>query len=165
MNVAYKILCSALLLLLTSGMAFASMDIGEKIGIDRLGALVAEQRGKVVIVNFWASWCGPCRKEFPTLERLRDVFPTKKIHIIGISLDFDRDMYSEFAQRQGFGYPVYLGDERLMDELDIDAIPKTLIFDRQGKLAANHDGPAGFAELHAEIERIYAAPTRKGASQ
>ena len=154
----------ALALVLAAWTALAASG-PDKLDAAALERMVGEHKGAVVVVNFWASWCGPCRREFPVLEQLRESFDKDQVYILGVSLDFDPDMFSEFAQRQGFGYPVYLAREQLMDELHIEAIPKTLIFDKRGRLATNHDGPASFAELHAEIERLSEASPKQGAVQ
>ena len=167
MSMMSKICSAALIFLLAAGMVFAaaapsSGKGGDKLDVATLKHMVTEAQGRVVVINFWASWCGPCRKEFPALEKLRAAVPENDLFLIGISLDFDGDMYKQFVQRQEFGYPVFLGDARLMDDLRIDAIPKTLIYDPQGKLPQNHDGPIGFAELHAEIQRLLARQSAEG---
>jgi thiol-disulfide isomerase/thioredoxin len=156
------LLAAALALGLCAAPAYSGQA---KLDASALERMVGEHKGAVVVVNFWASWCGPCRREFPVLEQLRAAFDEDRVYILGVSLDFDPDMFTEFAQRQGFGYPVCLAHEQLMDELHIEAIPKTLIFDKRGRLATNHDGPASFAELHAEIVRLSEAPPNQGAVQ
>ncbi|BBD07358.1 TlpA family protein disulfide reductase [Desulfovibrio ferrophilus] len=119
-----------------------------------LKELVAKEQGRVVVINFWASWCGPCRREFPALKKLRTRFKDSELLLLGVSLDFDREMYTEFVTAQRFAYPVRLGDSQIMNDMNIEAIPKTLIFDMDGNLAQNHDGPAPFAELNALVKAL-----------
>lgn len=119
-----------------------------------LMTLVAKERGRVVVINFWASWCAPCRREFPAMAKLRAQFPASKLLLLGVSLDFDNEMYAEFVNAQRFPYPVRIGDSKIMKDMNIEAIPKTLIFDLDGSLAQNHDGPAPFAELNATVKAL-----------
>jgi len=93
--------------------------------------------GKVVLVNFWATWCPPCRKEMPDLDVLYKRFKDQGLVILAIS-DEEADLVKRFiATEQKVGYPVLLDPGRKVHELfRVEGIPKTFIFDRQGKLAA-----------------------------
>jgi peroxiredoxin len=93
-------------------------------------------RGKVVLVNFWATWCPPCRKEMPDLETLCNRFGPQGLVILGIS-DEDAATVSPFISKQGTTYPILLDPGRKVNELfQIDGIPKTFIYGRDGKLVA-----------------------------
>jgi len=115
-------------------------------------------RGRVVVVNFWATWCGPCRRELPALERLRRETPESELVMISVSVDFDRGTLEEYLKRAPFGYPVLLADATLMDDLDLDAIPRTWIFAPDGTLARNHDGPASLQELRDAVRAAQGGP-------
>jgi peroxiredoxin len=92
--------------------------------------------GKVVMVNFWATWCPPCRKEMPDLETLSGRFGSQGLVILGIS-DEDAATVSPFIAKQGTTYPILLDPGRKVNELfQIEGIPKTFIYGRDGKLAA-----------------------------
>ena len=93
--------------------------------------------GKVVLVNFWATWCPPCRKEMPDLDVLSKRFQDQGLVILAIS-DENADLVKRFiATEQKVSYPVLLDPGRKVNELfRVESIPKTFIFDRQGKLAA-----------------------------
>src|ERR1700687_426944 len=95
-----------------------------------------ELRGKVVVVNFWATWCPPCRKEMPDLETLYKQFKDQGLVILAIS-DEDAGKVRPFVAEQKVTYPILLDPGRKVNELfQIDGIPKTFVYDRSGKLVA-----------------------------
>jgi peroxiredoxin len=95
-----------------------------------------EQRGKVVVLNFWATWCPPCRKEMPDLESLYEQFRGQGLVILAIS-DEDAGKVKPFIAERKISYPVLLDPGRMVNELfQIQGIPKTFVYDRSGKLVA-----------------------------
>jgi peroxiredoxin len=93
-------------------------------------------RGKVVLVNFWATWCPPCRKEMPDLEWLHQHFQSQGLVILAIS-DEEGSKVKSFIGQQGFSYTVLLDPGRKVNTLfHVRGIPKSFIYDRTGKLAA-----------------------------
>jgi len=95
-----------------------------------------EQRGKVVVLNFWATWCPPCRKEMPDLEKLYQQFKDQGLVILAIS-DEDAGKVKPFIAQQRVTYPILLDPGRKVNELfQIEGIPKTFVYDRTGKLVA-----------------------------
>ena len=95
-----------------------------------------ELRGKVVVVNFWATWCPPCRKEMPDLETLYKQFKDQGLVILAIS-DEDAGKVRPFVAEQKVTYPILLDPGRKVNELfQIEGIPKTFVYDRGGKLVA-----------------------------
>src|SRR5579864_348145 len=93
-------------------------------------------RGKVVLLNFWATWCPPCRKEMPDLEALYRRFEPQGFVILGIS-DEEAAKVKPFIEQQGITYPVLLDPGRKVNELfQIQGIPKTCVYDREGKIVA-----------------------------
>jgi peroxiredoxin len=95
-----------------------------------------EQRGKVVVLNFWATWCPPCRKEMPDLETLYQQFKDQGLIILAIS-DEEAAKVKPFAAKQKVAYPILLDPGRKVNELfQIEGIPKTFVYDRNGKLVA-----------------------------
>jgi peroxiredoxin len=93
-----------------------------------------EQRGNVVVVNFWATWCPPCRKEMPDLETLYKQFKDQGLVILAIS-DEDAGKVAPFVAEQRVTYPILLDPGRKVNELfQIEGIPKTFVYDRSGKL-------------------------------
>jgi peroxiredoxin len=95
-----------------------------------------ELKGKVVMLNFWATWCPPCRKEMPDLEALYKQFSPQGLVTLGIS-DDDPDKVRAFIQKQGTTYPVLLDPGSKVNKLlHIEGIPKTFVYDREGKIVA-----------------------------
>ena len=95
-----------------------------------------ELRGKVVVVNFWATWCPPCRREMPDLETLYKQFKDQGLVILAIS-DEDGSKVRPFVAEQKVTYPILLDPGRKVNELfQIEGIPKTFVYDRGGKLVA-----------------------------
>ena len=93
-------------------------------------------RGKVVLLNFWATWCPPCRKEMPDLEALYRQFQPQGLLVLGIS-DDEPDKVKTFAEQQGITYPVLLDPgSKVNKSFHINGIPKTFIYDREGKIVA-----------------------------
>jgi peroxiredoxin len=93
-------------------------------------------KGKVVMLNFWATWCPPCRKEMPDLETIYKQFEPQGLVILGIS-DDDPEKVREFVQKQGTTYPLLLDPGSKVNELlHIQGIPKTFVYDREGKIVA-----------------------------
>jgi len=96
----------------------------------------SELRGKVVLVNFWATWCPPCRKEMPDLETLYGRFGSKGLVVLGIS-DEEAAKVEPFIRERKVSFPVLLDPERKVNEMFVvEGIPKSFVYDREGKLAA-----------------------------
>ena len=93
-------------------------------------------RGKVVLVNFWATWCPPCRKEMPDLETLYQRFAAQGFVVLAIS-DEEVGKVKLFIEGRGVTYPILLDPGRKVTELfQVDGIPKSFVYDRQGNLVA-----------------------------
>lgn len=94
----------------------------------------SDLRGKVVLVNFWATWCPPCRKEMPDLESLYERFGSKGFVVLGIS-DEDAAKVEPFISERKVSFPVLLDPGRKVnDSFVVDGIPKSFVYDRDGKL-------------------------------
>jgi peroxiredoxin len=93
-------------------------------------------KGKVVMLNFWATWCPPCRKEMPDLEALYKRFESEGFLVLGVS-DDDPDKVREFVQQQGITYPVLLDPGSEVNHLlHIEGIPKTFVYGRTGSIVS-----------------------------
>jgi cytochrome c biogenesis protein CcmG/thiol:disulfide interchange protein DsbE len=98
--------------------------------------------GKVVIVDFWATWCGPCREEIPHLNELYSEHKGKGLEIVGISMDSDgTDGVKDFARQFRIQYPIVMGDEKVAESFGgIMGLPTTFIIDRKGRIAKKYIG-------------------------
>ncbi len=102
---------------------------------------LAEQRGQVVLVNFWATWCGPCRQEMPHLSRLYDRYRSAGFVLLGVNVDDDPRAAVELATKLGVQFPVLLDtDKRVSRSYDMSAMPATLLIDRDGRVRHIHRG-------------------------
>ncbi len=102
---------------------------------------LAEQRGQVVLVNFWATWCGPCRQEMPHLSRLYDRYRSAGFVLLGVNIDDDPRAAVELATKLGVQFPVLLDtDKRVSRSYDMSAMPATLLIDRDGRVRHIHRG-------------------------
>ena len=95
-----------------------------------------ELRGKVVLVNFWATWCPPCRKEMPDLDALYRQFAGQGLVILAVS-DETQEKVRPFIEQRKIGYPILLDPDRKINTLfHIESLPESFVYDREGKLAA-----------------------------
>ncbi len=103
---------------------------------------LAKQKGKVVVVNFWATWCPPCRQEIPGFVQFYDKYRNKGVEIVGVSLDEQGwDVVKPYVTSAKINYPVVVGDQNLTEEYGgIDGIPTTFIVDKSGKIREKHVG-------------------------
>ncbi len=97
---------------------------------------IKDLRGKVVIIDFWATWCGPCKKELPNLKKLLEKHRNDGLEIIGISLDENEKDLKEFVKENGIGWPQVVGKPaaEFADKWGIEYVPVMFVVDRQGKL-------------------------------
>ncbi|MGL6070250.1 TlpA family protein disulfide reductase [Craterilacuibacter sp.] len=117
---------------------------------------LAQWRGKVVVVNFWATWCAPCREEMPMLDALRSRWRNQGVEVVGIALDQPVEVQN-FLRSLRIGYPVLLGDADtlgLMRSLgnSTGGLPFTVILDRQGKVVARLTGKLSEQNLRQAVE-------------
>ncbi|MEO8836039.1 MAG: TlpA disulfide reductase family protein [Caldimonas sp.] len=102
---------------------------------------LTEQRGRVVMVNFWATWCGPCRQEMPQLNRLYEKYRSSGFVLLGVNVDDDQSKAAEVAKKLGVTFPVLLDTDKTVSKLyDVSTMPSTVIIDREGKVRYVHRG-------------------------
>ena len=105
---------------------------------------IGEWDGKVVAVNFWATWCPPCRKEIPAFIELQEQYGLSGLQIVGIAID-EKDSVTDYANTMGINYPILLGDKKGMTTMKdygdrFGALPYTAIVDRKGDIVFVHRG-------------------------
>lgn len=109
-------------------------------------------RGKVALINFWASWCGPCRMETPWLVELKKEYADRGFEIVGIAIDpEDKDEIHEFVRQLNVNYPIVYSDRKIEDQVGILGTPTSFLLDRAGNVVHKHIGVATKATLAAEI--------------
>jgi thiol-disulfide isomerase/thioredoxin len=115
---------------------------------------LADGRGKVLLVNFWATWCPPCRMETPELVKLYERYKDEGFEIAGISLDENPSAVPAFVLRYRIPYPVLLpgGDFDLASQ--IESLPTSILLDRQGGVATVYHGAVSEGDLRGDVERL-----------
>ncbi len=102
---------------------------------------LGEQRGRVVLVNFWATWCGPCRQEMPHLNKLYDKYKSSGFVLLGVNVDEDTRQAAGVASKLGVKFPVLPdSDKRVSKQYDLSAMPSTVLIDRDGRVRYLHRG-------------------------
>jgi len=120
----------------------------------------AEWHGKVVLVNFWATWCPPCREEIPALIHLQDQYKDR-LQSIGISMDDedDADNVAKFAKQAGINYPIVMASHEMIAEYGgVPALPTSFVVNRDGGVVQKHVGLHDPAEYEAEVRALLALP-------
>lgn len=127
------------------------------VGTDGKQVKLSDFKGKVVIVDFWATWCPPCRKGIPDLISLQKEFP-KDVVVVGISLDTEtKSDVVPFMQKIGINYPVAYGNEEVVQQYGgVEAIPTSFVIDRKGNIVDKHVGLVSKDEYTTVIKRIIA---------
>lgn len=125
---------------------------------------LSDYRGKAVVLNFWATWCPPCKTEMPWLVDLRDKYHSQGLEIIGVALDeAGKDEIAKFAHDMKLDYPVVIGDDTTADAYgDVHALPTTFYIDRDGKIVSRVVGIVGKGEIEDNMKEALAG---KSASQ
>jgi thiol-disulfide isomerase/thioredoxin len=119
--------------------------------LDGLPLKLDEQRGKVIVINFWATWCGPCLTEMPLFEKaIAKYKDDKEVFFLAITTDEDRDLVAPFLKRYKFNLPVAYADY-LNDHFAVSSIPTTIILDRKGEVSFRQ---AGFNPREDFIEAL-----------
>ncbi len=117
-------------------------------------------QGKVTLVNFWATWCGPCRQEIPDLIRLQERYPDH-LQVIGISTDeVDPSLVRAFADEMGMNYPVVMATTELNRQFPgVAALPTSFIVDPQGRIVQTHVGLIRPVVFEQEVRYLTSMPT------
>jgi thiol-disulfide isomerase/thioredoxin len=130
--------------------------------VDILGKSVNKDNwaGKVVLVNFWATWCPPCREEIPELLELKKEFKDQ-LEIVGISEDDDPPAsVLKFAQQKGMTYPIVMATQELIDAYGgVPALPTSFLIDTQGRVVQKHSGLYPIKAYDLEIRSLLGMPT------
>ncbi len=130
------------------------------------GALVrlTDYRGKVVLLNFWATWCGPCKIEIPWFMEFEQKFKDQGFAVLGVSMDEDGwDAVKPYIADKKINYRVVMGDDSVGNLYGgIASLPTTFLIDREGAVAATHVGLVGKNDYKSEIEKLIAGNKSAG---
>jgi len=122
---------------------------------------LADYKGKVVVLDFWATWCEPCRFEIPGLVEMQDKYAKQGFSVIGISMDDEPGPVVEFYKQFKMNYPVAVGNPRVGELYGgIFGLPTTFLIGRDGRIYAKHTGATGSSVIEDEVQQLLAmSPT------
>jgi peroxiredoxin len=135
-------------------------DFSLKDGDGKLVKL-ADYRGKVVLVNFWATWCGPCQEEIPWFKDFQRDYKDRNFTVLGLSVDEDGwKAIKPYLAKNNLNYPVVLADDRVqMLYGNVENLPTSFVLDQQGRVASHHIGLVSKKTYREEILGLLETPT------
>ncbi len=114
-------------------------------------------RGRVVLLNFWATWCGPCIEEIPVFSRWQRQYGAGGLQVIGVSMDDDEAAVKRFLAKHAVPYPILMGDAKLGKSFGgIYGLPQSFLIDAQGRIVSRKVGELNLEALRAQIEGLIA---------
>jgi peroxiredoxin len=117
---------------------------------------LSDYEGKVVLLNFWATWCGPCKIEMPWFVEFQQKYKDRGFSVIAVSMDEEGwDVVRPFLDDLKPNFPVVIGNDEMGDEFGgVVALPTTFIIDKEGKIASSHQGLVSKGDYEEEIEQL-----------
>ena len=116
---------------------------------------LSDYRGKVVLVDFWATWCDPCRDEIPHFVDLQEKYGAQGLQIIGVSMDDEPEPVRDFCRRFRMNYPVVMGNASIGELYGgVLGLPIAFLVERDGRIYARHVGATDFSVFEKEIVRL-----------
>jgi cytochrome c biogenesis protein CcmG/thiol:disulfide interchange protein DsbE len=138
--------------------AVASRREMPKLALEQLGGgtwRMEDHRGQVVLVNYWATWCGPCREETPGLDRLTRDLGSKGLAVVGVSLDEgDRGKVQSFVDAFHLSYPVLFPAPMSQVGQGLEGVPTTILVDREGRVAKTYVGAVTEADFREDVKAL-----------
>jgi peroxiredoxin len=121
---------------------------GKEVGLQDL-------KGKFVLLDFWATWCAPCRHDLPVIEKLHQEFHRKGLAVIGIDAGEDSDTISQFLQTSKLNYPILLtADSGVLHSYSVTAFPTVVVIDADGKIIFYHVGAGAEKALRETLAKL-----------
>ena len=119
--------------------------------LDGVEYKLSELKGQVVVIDFWATWCPPCRNSIPAFIRLYNKYREQGFTILGIGLD-DEQALRDFSKQMQIPYPILIGNNEIAKAYQVTGIPKTIFLDKEGKIRKSQTGFA--PELEAQFDQF-----------
>jgi len=128
--------------------------------LDGKSVRLSDLRGKAVLLNFWATWCAPCKIEMPWFVELQNQYGPQGLQIVGVAMDdSSKEDIAKFAKEMGVNYPVLLGKEAVGDAYGgVPALPESFFISRDGKIVDKIMGLKGKSEIEDSIKRALNEP-------
>lgn len=118
---------------------------------------LTDYHGKLVLLNFWASWCGPCLEEMPKFSGWQRVYGAQGLQVIGVSMDDDSASARRLIARHPTAYPILIGDPELGESFGgVLGLPLTYLIDPKGRIVARYQGNGDLAKMEAKIKALLA---------
>jgi len=135
----------------------ANLNLGLK-DINGKPATLSDYKGKVVLLDFWATWCPPCKKEIPGFIELYNSYKSRGLVVVGVSMDEEISDVKKFAKQIGMNYPILIGygrDDELEKAFGTLPLPTAFVISRDGKICAKHDGLTPKEQFEREISSLF----------
>ncbi len=116
---------------------------------------LSDYKGKVVLLNFWATWCGPCLAEMPKFAEWQNEYRARGLQVVGVSMDDAEPVVRRTVSRLSLNYPVVMGDEKIGAAYGgILGLPVTMLIDRRGFVRARYEEGADFPKMKKDLDRL-----------
>jgi len=139
----------------------SAMNVGDVVpdfvraDLDGRDVQLSRHRGKLVVLNFWASWCPPCREEMPVFSGWQKDLQAAGLQVIGVSMDDDRSEVERFLAQYPVSYPIVMGDAKFAGQFGgVLGLPLTYLIDAQGRVVARYQGEPDLAKMQAKIREM-----------
>jgi len=134
-------------------LAFAQ-DLPEELNSNALESQISQNKGKVVVVNFWTTTCPACQDEVKELIELRKQFESDQLMILGIAMDRSKERIRDYVQKQGINYKVYKGSRDMIYKYNVRGVPKTFFYGLQGNEEKSKAGYISFENLESTVNSL-----------
>lgn len=116
---------------------------------------LADYRGKLVLLNFWATWCPPCRKEMPLFSKWQRDYGAQGLQVVGISMDDDVTSVKQLLAQRPVQYPIVMGDAKLGEQFGgVLGLPLSFLIDAEGRIVARYQGESDLAIMEAKLKEL-----------
>ncbi len=111
-------------------------------------------KGKAVIIDFWATWCGPCNLEAPILDQVAKKYADRGLVVVGVSQDDSPELPKEWSKARRYSYPLAFDADRVSNLFNVDSLPTMIVLDRQGVVRAVRVGMTSSSEIQDLVEKV-----------